>query len=319
MSIDTASSTAFLARHAPAPRFDVAPAVLAARRSLAAAVRDLAAVSDESLERTWRWRDTDADVRYGLFRAIEAVEAATAEVTRVLAATGATAARGTAALRIAPVTTARWSLHGRLVALDDGWLDRVPKPGEWTLRETLGHVVGSQRGYTVYTTWHWRRNSTEPVGDAERDGIDAEVQIPEESDEASGSMADIRARLDETTDLGATLAGWTDADLARPARWSGVPVDVGFRLGRTSSHVMEHAIQVDKTLAWLGHTPTEAQRIVLDLCSAWGRLESHIFPMEPAALDVRGGDGRSVSAILDGLRAELDDVAVSVPAAAAVS
>jgi hypothetical protein len=296
----------YIARHGPGPRFEVAPSVLAARESVGAAGRDLVDIRDDELERTWGWRDHEVDVRYGLYRPIEAVEAATAEVAAVLASNGVT--RGDAALRISPATVARWSLHGRLMALDDGWLDRVPKEGEWTLRQTIGHIVGSQRGYAVFTTWYWLRNSTEPVSDEERHALETEASLPEDDEEGEGSLADIRRRLDETTDRSATLAGWTTDDIARPARWSGIPVDIAFRLGRTSSHVMEHSIQVDKTLAWLEHRPTEAQRIVRDLHSAWGRLEATIFPMEAKTLALRDASGRSVDTLLaslgDGLVAD---------------
>ena len=304
----------YISRHGPVPRFDVGPSVLVARDALRAASSDLVDVHDDALELTWQWRDHEADVRYGLYRLIEAVEAATAEVAAVLASTGP--GRGGAALRISPATVARWSLHGRLMALDDGWLDRVPKEGEWTIRETLGHIVGSQRGYAVYTAWYWVRNSGEPVTDDERGELEAEVSLPDDAEEGEGSLADIRARLDEMTDRSATLAGWTADDIARPARWSGIPVDIAFRLGRTSSHVMEHSIQVDKTLGWLEHRPTEAQRIVRDLVSAWGRLEAMIFPMEAETLALRDASGRSVDTLLATLGDELVADARSVKSAA---
>jgi hypothetical protein len=305
----------FLSRHSPANRFSVSAPLLRAREGLEAAGQDTAAIPDAALENAWPWRDHEADVRYGAFRGIEAVEEATAEIAATLAATGG-AARGRAALRIAPASVGRWDLHGRLLAIDEAWLDRVPREGEWTLRETLGHMVGSQRGYTTYTTWHWLRNERAPIGDEEMAELDRQVQLPEEAAEGAGSIADIRRRLDETTDGSAVLAGWNDEDLARPARWSGIPVDVGFRLGRPSSHLMEHSIQVDKTLAWLDHQPTEAQRIARDLYRAWGRLEAHIFPMEPASLAAKGPDGRSVDDILEDLSRTLPVDAASARASA---
>ena len=305
---------AYLTRHAPAMRFGVSAALVRAREGLESAGRDTAAIPDAALEKNWPWRDHDADVRYGIFRGIEAVEEATAEVVAILSESGAT--RGRAALRIAPASVGRWALHGRLLSIDDDWLDRVAKEGEWTLRETLGHIVGSQRGYTTYTTWHWLRNRKEAVSDEEVAALEGQVELPEEAAEGDGSVADIRRRLDETTDESAVLAGWTDEDLARPARWSGIPVDVGFRLGRPSSHLMEHTIQVDKTLAWLDHRPTEAQRVAGDLYEAWGRLETQIFPMEPEALAAKGAAGRSVDDVLDGLARTLPADAASARASA---
>ena len=266
--------------------------------------RDLAAIPDAALEKVWRWRDRDADVRYGLFRVLESVEGAAADLAAILGATGAT--RTPAALRVAPSTVARWSLHGRLVGLEDGLLDRVAKDGEWTVRETLAHIVGGQRGYVAYNAWYWTRTNDDRPTDAERAALDAEAGLPEEAEEGIGTLAEIRTRLDDTFDEGAAyLGGIPDADLAHRAWWSGIPVDLEFRLGRLSSHTVEHTIQVDKTLSWLDHQPSEAQRIVGEVFSAWGRLEALIFPIEAAALSKRDPRDRSVEAVLETLAAEI--------------
>jgi len=313
MTADTALE--YLIAHAPAPTTPVSPSLLKAREALDEAARDLVAIPDGTLERDWQWRDHGTDVRYGLFRSIDAVEEATAAIAAILGELGAR--RSNAALRIAPATFARWDLHGRLVTLDEASLDRVAKEGEWTLRETLGHIVGGQRGYVAFSVWHWTRNSTVPPTEAELEAIQSETQLPEDADEGLGSIPEIRARLDEALDRGgAHLSGWSDADLARPARWSGIPVDVGFRVGRWSSHLMEHTIQIDKTLAWLDRQPTEAERIVGDLYRAWGRLESQIFPIDPAVLSRVDASGRSVESVLGTLGEELVNDARSTRAAA---
>ncbi|HYN68731.1 MAG TPA: DinB family protein [Candidatus Eisenbacteria bacterium] len=298
------NSHEFLAAHAPAPTVTPAPTVVHARAALESAGRDLAAIADPGLERPWRWRDHDVDVRYGLFRTLESVEQAAADVAAILAATGAN--RSAAALRIAPSTVARWTLHGRLVGLDDGWLDRVGKEGEWTVRETLAHIVGGQRGYVAYNAWYWRRSSDDRPTDAERAALDAEAGLPEEAEEGMGTLGEIRARLDETFDEGAAyLGGIPDADLRHRAWWSGIPVDLEFRLGRLSSHTIEHTIQVDKTLSWLDRQPSEAQRIVGDVYTAWGRLEALVFPIEPATLSSKDATGRSVETVLAGLATQI--------------
>jgi len=305
----------YLVSHSPAPVAPVTPALMEARTALDTAAGAYLGVPDGSLEHAWSWDGHEADVRYGLFRGIEAVEAATAEIGAILAATGA--GRSNAARRIAPATAARWDIHGRLVALDEGSLDTVAKDGEWTLRETLGHIVGGQRGYVAFTAWHWSRNDREKPTPAELEQVERESALPEESAEAAGSVSEIRARLDDALDRGgAHFAGFTDEDLARPARWSGIPVTVDFRVGRWSSHLMEHAIQLDKTLAWMDRRPTEVERIVAELYRAWGRLELEIFPIEPAALAKAGSNGRSVEDVLGTLCEDLVRVARSVRAAA---
>ncbi len=80
---------AFLLAHTPDPTLPVAPAVRDLRAALAASTADLLAIPDSALETGWPWRDDEADVRYGLYRAIEAIEEATVERARILRDTGA--------------------------------------------------------------------------------------------------------------------------------------------------------------------------------------------------------------------------------------
>ena len=92
---------------------------------------------------------------------------------------------------------------------------------------------------------------------------------------AEGSPAEGRARLDAFLDLSREL--WLESsedDLSVRARWMGFPVTTGFRVGRWSTHIQEHTIQVEKTLAQLGHAPTEVERMVRLLYRAFGRMES---------------------------------------------
>jgi hypothetical protein len=252
----------------------------AARAAIVATAAEYLAIPDAALERPWTWREVENELRYGVYRAAETVEAASAELEANLA--GAPA-RSPAVLVIAPSTIARWALQGRLAALDDSLLDTVAKDGEWTVRQTLGHTVGTQRGYGWASRW-WL---SIPLGPDRPKRIPAEVlaraeaELPSDDDEGLGSLADISARMDAVLDSeGLRFAPLDAAALAMPASWSYTPVDIGFRLARWGSHIYEHTVQLDKTLAWLGHEPGEVERIVRDLHTAWGRLEARIWPAE---------------------------------------
>jgi hypothetical protein len=54
-------------------------------------------------------------------------------------------------------------------------------------------------------------------------------------------------------------------------------VSIAFRLGRWSSHIREHTVQVEKTLAELGRAPTEPERLVRLVLAAYGRAEAVVF------------------------------------------
>ena len=306
-TLDTPDTSA-----APASPDGAAPSlpgtIIAARSAVAAAAADYLAISDSALERPWTWREVENDVRYGLYRAAETVEAASAELEAALA--GAPA-RSSGAVVIAPSTVARWALQGRLATLDDSNLDTVAKDGEWTVRQTLAHTVGVQRGYGWASGW-WL---SIPLGPDRPKLLPddvwarAEADLPSDDDEGAGSVADIRARMDSVLDEWALRFAPLDAiALATPAAWAGTQVDIGFRLARWGSHIYEHTIQLDKTLAWLGHQPGEVERIVRDLHTAWGRLESRIWPAESTT--------PAVDEILARMSATLSSEAKSVGAAA---
>ena len=262
---------------------DVQPlpsSIVAARRALAAATADYLAIAEAALERPWPWggRTSPDGVRYGIYRAAETVEAAAAEVEAALAGAPARPAGG---LRIAPATVARWALQGRLAGLPDSILDRVPKDGEWTARQTLAHTVDGQRSYGWFTRW-WLAQSpgsdrpSRPTAEAEAQST---LELPGEDAEGAGTVADIRARLDAVLDeWGLRFATLDSRAVGLPASWAGVTVDIGFRLGRWASHIAEHTVQLDKTLDWLAYRPTEPERIVRELHVTWGRLESRLFP-----------------------------------------
>ena len=268
--------------------------LLDARSALRAAAADYVSIPDSALLKVWLFRGIDPEdgVRYGIYRAAETIEAADAELEAALA--GAPA-RAPGAIRSAPATIARWALQGRLAAVDDAILDRVPRDDEWTLRQTLAHTVGGQRGYGVFTRW-WL---AQPLGEARPARVTAEAEaaldreLPPEQTEAAGSVEDIRGRLDDVVDEWALRVADLDGTaLAASAMWSGVPVDVDFRIGRWASHIREHTLQVDKTLDWLGYEPSEPARIVRDMLATWGRLEARIFPVAP------GGTQAAVASIL---------------------
>ena len=54
-----------------------------------------------------------------------------------------------AQMAVAKLAQARGELIGLLAAVDDEDLDRVPKEGEWTIRQTLQHIVDVQKRYSA--------------------------------------------------------------------------------------------------------------------------------------------------------------------------
>ena len=251
----------------------------AARTDVLAAARALLTIPEAALTKAWTWKGGgEEEVRYGAYRAAEALEQAEVEARSAVAATEAGERR--AARIVGPATAARWDLSGILIPLDDALLDADPGGGEWSIRLTLGHIISSQRAYGWGTSW-WQRHDH----DANDPALPTSVPdafwatLPDEATtEAGGDLDDLRRRLDAILDLSAErLAGLPDDRLELGARWSGFPVTVGFRLGRWASHIREHGIQIEKTFAMIGHVPSEPARLVRNVLASYGRAESVVF------------------------------------------
>jgi hypothetical protein len=286
----------------PLPR-----ALREARDQVRALAGDLLAIPQAGLVRPWSWiGGSEEEVRYGAFRAYELFERAAIDARRAIGSTPADS--GLAASTIAPATAARWDLEGVLVSVADAVFEAEPAPGEWSIRETLGHAINSQRGYAWGSAWwleqrYGVRDPDLPPSVAEEVFAD----LPEDADAAVGSPSDVRSTLEGIVDLSAErLAGLPDSDLEFGARWSGFAVPVSFRLGRMSSHLREHTIQVEKSLEMLNRTPTEPERLVRLIFAAYGSAEAVVFGQAhsaEAAEIVRQAASEARDAVADARRA----------------
>jgi hypothetical protein len=278
------------------------PALSAARADVVAAAYDLMTIPEAALTRAWPWKGGgEVEVRYGAYRAAEALELA--ELEARTASVPADATERLAARLIGPTTAARWDLHGVLLPLDDGLLDADPGGGEWSIRLVVGHTIASQRGYSWGSAW-WQTQGFDVADPALPEGSPDWLwtTMPDEATtEAAGTVEDLRARLDATLDLSTErLAGLPDDRIDVGARWAGFPVTIGFRFGRWPSHIHEHTIQVEKTFALLGHVPSEPARLVRNMLAAYGRAESVVFGrvgVDEAAARVARGAAEARQAI----------------------
>jgi hypothetical protein len=244
------------------------------RSTIQGALLDLATVSDGVLERPWHWDHRgDIELRYGFFHPIQELEGTAAEIARL----GDTRSR--ARVIVTPAAVAAWGLLGWLAGLTDDDLDADPGGGEWTIRIALAHTIATQRSYAIYTDW-WRQQRI-PAGTRPLPEPPDDLDAPElEETYADGSLEEVRARLLDTLDEAARqTADIDDEELGLAGRWSGTPVTVAFRQGRWAPHIAEHTVQVDKTLVMLGRPPTEVDRLVRGVATAWGLVERTLWPV----------------------------------------
>ena len=250
--------------------------------TLIQAIERFAAVTqgllDEDLEREWSWRAYHEGVRYAFFRTYEELRelAARLMTERTTRGKPITAAQHS----LAQYHRAYRDLQALLIGLDQVNIDRAPEKGQWPLRIILGHIIAAEREFFA-RIWHavqrFREGHDDPV-----------VMTMDEVVEFVGSYEDFEQTMNRLSLPG--IMAFYDSLHKRVLReltairgleldastlwWEELPITVEFRLHRLDSHLRQHTVQIEKTLAALGDSPTEARRLLRLIYAALADVDS---------------------------------------------
>ena len=235
----------------------------------------LAGLSDEQMGRSWHWRGEaeDLGVRDGYHRVLEAEMAQLARVDARRRVSEPEAAMSQAQRALGGVL-------GLLAGQADSVLDVVPAPGDWPLRDVVGHMLEVELSFCANVRWSITRSADQPLM------IPQELRPTDADAPREGSVAALMERLararEATDEVVSHLAA---EDLDKPSGWAGHHVDVRFRLHRFASHLTEHGIHAEKVLRATGHEPAEARRLVQAIWATRGAHERRSNPEELARLE----------------------------------
>ncbi len=244
-------------------------------------VRATVHLTDEDMGRAWKWGDYDEEgLRFALLMTHH-------ELRDLAARLAARREREPSEEQriLAQHHQAYRDLTGVLAGVRGEDLDRSPAEGEWTLRETLDHMLRADHNFLAVNLFALERHrSGKP--DEPRAGEFNEFRVPYllPKDAVEGSIEDIRNSFFASHRRFLTeLANVADAELDSLAWfWENEPLPIRFRLHRFEEHFRQHTIQLDKTLAVVS-PPTEARRLVRNIYNALADVESD----ETAAEDLR--------------------------------
>ena len=155
---------------------------------------------------------------------------------------------------------------------------RLPAEGEWPLRQVLAHIVQADRGFFANINYGLERART---GDSRPQEMTEDMwntfwaDAPFAELSERGTLAEMQAyhhRLHPR--ILHTFSGISADELHLPIYfWEGqMPLE--FRLHRFSSHMRQHTIQAEKTLAMLCRPPSETMRLLRIVYSALAAVES---------------------------------------------
>jgi uncharacterized damage-inducible protein DinB len=231
--------------------------------------------SDAALEKHWEWGEYSEGVRFAFFVTYQEVRelAVQTAVQRAIHGPAITAAQ-----RILAQHHAAYSdLRGILVGVGEDELDLVPAETEWSLRDVLEHIIEAEQGFFTlirYALDRYRSRDELPLEMPEE-----EVEVEDEDDSNQETLEQILTDYEELhSQILHELANISEDELRAPSLfWESYPMEVRFRLHRFDAHLRQHTIQVEKTLAGIGHHPHEAKRLVRMIYWALGEAEGAVI------------------------------------------
>ena len=230
-------------------------------------------LGDADLDKKYAWEEYDEDgLRFALLTAHHLLRETHATVAA--ARLGAGKPFSEAQRILAQVHEAYRDLTGALAGTSEAELDQPPPNEQWPLREVLKHVLGAENGFLtaiVVALEAVRAGTPNPL--PSNDAWKLKRGQPEDP---AGSRANaLDALFRSHVAILRALDGVTDGELDTPSWfWEDKSYPIRFRMHRFEEHLRQHTIQVDKTLAALGHPPTEAERLVRNLYNALAGVES---------------------------------------------
>jgi len=230
--------------------------------------------SDAGLGNDWKWGEYEEGVRFAFFLTYKELRELAAQTAGQRAIDGPSM---TWAQRILAQHHAAYrDLCGILVGVSEDELDRVPDPGEWPLRVVLGHIIDTEQGFLGVIRYALERHRS---GDGRPLEMPEEDDAEDETDYSVGTLEQILTSYDTLHfQVLHELARISDDELRMPAFfWESNPMEIRFRLHRFDAHLRQHTIQVEKTLAGIGHQLHEAERLVRMIYGALGEVEGAVI------------------------------------------
>jgi hypothetical protein len=243
------------------------------------AVQDFATLvlplSEENLQREWIWKDHDEEgIRFAFFVTIQEL--------RNLAVTLAAHRRQkpSAAQHILRQYHAAYlDLQAALLGIPSEAADEAPAAGEWSVRRTYAHMLGTEINFTITVRYALEKHragiwTPEKISEAEEDRL-AEMTEAEYQGLLNGPLEAMLAYhrafhlvvIDEFSKI-------TEDELEHPSTfWEETRFPIRHRLHRYEAHLVQHTVQVDKTLLAIGQLPGESKRLMRRIYAALAEAE----------------------------------------------
>jgi len=227
----------------------------------------------EDLEQPWQWCGRDEGARSIFLRVYEVLRSTQAQA---------------AALRRSPLSSAQvilgglhqayWELQAALLDCPSYLLDQSPTPAEWSIRETLRHLIRTENSFIELLQTSIEPDSPTTIHLTETREFLKQVrdQFDQQSNQTLQSNLDnILALYTEIHYRGlSSLSLLTDTQLEILCyHWEPQPFPIRYRLLRMESHLRQHTLQVEKILTAFQISHGETQQLLALIYRAIADLE----------------------------------------------
>jgi hypothetical protein len=236
-------------------------------------------LTDDQLERDWAWGSYDSEgVRFAFFRLYEDLRDLGGRILQERIAAGVPQTE--AQHYLSRYHAAYLDLQAVLLGVNSEQAENPAAEGEWSLRRTVAHIVGADLGFYVAIKFALDRAPDHlveitdetwlEIAGIEEHKLDAIMAGP--MDGLQAFHRDVNARiLSDFTNI-------SPSELQMPSKyWEKEPLRLSFRLGRFDSHLRQHTVQIEKTMASLGMQPNESKRLLRLIIGALAEVEGALL------------------------------------------
>lgn len=235
-------------------------------------------LSEKDLEREWIWKDHDEEgIRFAVFVTIQ-------ELRQLAVTLAATRKPITQAQHIMGQYHKQYmDLQAAIFGLSAKDSERAPAKNEWPVRKIYSHILGTEINFSAvirYALEGHRSGTWIPGRMSDEDDIRIIGMNESQYDIlTNGPLPDMLKYLHGFHPIIIEeFSRITDDELELPSTfWEETRFPIRHRLHRYEAHFIQHTIQIDKTLAAIGQSPTETKRLIRHLFAAAAEVDANLI------------------------------------------
>jgi hypothetical protein len=175
-------------------------------------------------------------------------------------------------------------LQAAVLGLSAEDADRTPAEEEWSVRQAYGHMLSADIYFSAIIR-HALENHRAGTWKPERMSDEDELRMIGMSEEEFNALTKespfekmLAHHHKFHPEIVQEFCRITDEELELPAvMWEDIHFPIRHRLHRYEAHLIQHTVQVDKTLSTIGQPPSEARRLIRYVFAALAEVEANLI------------------------------------------